>query len=114
MTNAERAAVIAAQPGYFVLNATFGSTPDEPPVVSREPVIAWKVDMVGHTLRPLCVDEALDGDNAEAWAILYPGGKVLDREKMIDFNTIEDWLAYHKDEYEAELAAGKPENARQG
>jgi hypothetical protein len=66
-------AVIAAQPGYFVLNVSFGITPDDPPAVDKEPVVAWMVDAATRTLLPLCVNEALDGSYAEAWGILYPG-----------------------------------------
>jgi hypothetical protein len=97
--------VIPAQPGFFVLTVAFGLTPDDPPDVSKEPVIAWKVSVNGGKLFPLCVDEAFDGSGeAEAWAILYPDGKVLDRDQEADFPSIDDWLLYHRHYYEVEFA----------
>lgn len=67
--------VVAATPGYTLLNYWFDSESRGAPLVSRTPIIAWRIDD-GDIASPIVIDDDR-GEDGLTSGILLPDGRVI-------------------------------------
>jgi hypothetical protein len=107
----ERAAAapaVPAQPGFFVLRFFGGDTEDDKSLVSKDPVVAWRID--GWDALPVALHE---NNHEDEYSILCPDGRVIDPGNY-HHDDEAAWRAFEERSHRDALREGKASLRRAG